>query len=1000
MSLVCTMLFALTAYDIFDASHEELLDMAALRGIDTSLSDDAIRTRLYESENLEHYEAREENLSDSYTVEILSTDSLYSSGGITTLRGNVSLRFSFKNNDSTLSSDTVIIDSNRKLLSAIGNVTFLDGDNTINADIVTFYWEKGELNVERASTSSEKTLDSSSTPITVYSVGEKLTFLDNGSVIYEDGYIASREKDPLSAIQATDIMMLPGSDMLIENAILKIGRVPVFYFPAFFYPGSVINGNPAFGFTSEKGAFLNTTFEFLGHTDRIQSSEDSSFLAIFDNSDVDRSTLVPNGAFYSQEEPEGLQKWAFDTDSHIAMMADAYSALGVHLGIDLALNFLDGKLGIESLAGFGYTRSNDTNIPSPWRYYGENTFSYSDFGLDIDIEMPFYSDPAVMNDLGNRLTTFSIDPLFGQRTTFPDTYNSTLSSYSREISISYDLPGKYQTKYLDDLSLSTLRYRSRHSWSSNDKRYLVEELLLPVIDLSLSGALFDEEMTKKKADVVEEKTSEQDRYLLSDPLLYPLFQSDIRPRGAETIEEYTASMRYNFDESLENQYDYTHEKNDGGYFSSESEFNLEFLLNAGSYLQLSDTVTPYFDYQSEWDENYRSEDKVFRFTNALDLKIPYIGLEYKLTNRLYTWSDLYENGTREVSESKLDFNEESVLVHSIGLTKAFNTEVGTFTPSISYTLFPLVGSLQPSLSYRYGGFALALSYRMEENDSTRKLETDLAALSIAYDSTYFTTNWRFEYDTSELLTSSDWIRPLDISGQIGVRTSDKKWALTGRLDYESYSEDESSSFYFNEITGILTLPMTDISVSFDGSANELALRSVDLKFDMENQVFQFWKGRIYISLGLNLELHFDVKNISSSYFIFEPDITFSIAEFMDLKFAFRSVNNNFMDYGSEVDGAFLMEMLNDLWQSFDIIGGGNRQTNFNMESVSIEFVHYMADWDLHVKYTASVLLSNGRYRFVPEFAVYLSWKTFPDLKVDQAWEDNGSGVWQRGESDF
>ena len=76
------------------------------------------------------------------------------------------------------------------------------------------------------------------------------------------------------------------------------------------------------------------------------------------------------------------------------------------------------------------------------------------------------------------------------------------------------------------------------------------------------------------------------------------------------------------------------------------------------------------------------------------------------------------------------------------------------------------------------------------------------------------------------------------------------------------------------------------------------------------------------------------------------------------------------------------------------------QTNFNIESVSIEFVHYMADWDLHVKYTASVLLSNGRYRFVPEFAVYLSWKTFPDLKVDQAWEDNGSGVWQRGESDF
>ena len=60
-------------------------------------------------------------------------------------------------------------------------------------------------------------------------------------------------------------------------------------------------------------------------------------------------------------------------------------------------------------------------------------------------------------------------------------------------------------------------------------------------------------------------------------------------------------------------------------------------------------------------------------------------------------------------------------------------------------------------------------------------------------------------------------------------------------------------------------------------------------------------------------------------------------------------------------------------------------TQFNMESLDVELVHYMGDWDLHLRYMASLQSSGSDYGWVPTFAVYLRWRTIPDLKVDQTW---------------
>ena len=54
----------------------------------------------------------------------------------------------------------------------------------------------------------------------------------------------------------------------------------------------------------------------------------------------------------------------------------------------------------------------------------------------------------------------------------------------------------------------------------------------------------------------------------------------------------------------------------------------------------------------------------------------------------------------------------------------------------------------------------------------------------------------------------------------------------------------------------------------------------------------------------------------------------------------------------------------------------------------------MQDWALSLEYKSSIELYNNKYQFIPEFSVYLSWNTFPDLNVDEKWRNN-DGIWQR-----
>ena len=346
-------LSAVTAGTIYFATDDELRNMAELRGLPSDGTREALQNALYQYEGLEAYTEEIESDAGGFTLDILQAENLLSDSGSFVLTGNASISFTDSNGIvSDLSADTIIINTDNSHLSALDNVHYhSDSPNAsiddIDADIVSVFWDSGEIKVSNATTSTVREGEDGAEGVTIFTSGETFTYTPGGSILYEGGRIGSAAEDPHSSITASTIAMLPGSDMFISNAYLSIGRVPILYLPYFFFPGSRVVGNPSFGFSSSKGAFLNTTFEIFGSSSKVQESgDDSSFMSMLSSSDSG-GDLQPYGAYYSAKEPlTPLQQWAKDSSSYFAIMADAYANTGVHLGIDGVLNFFDGTLSL------------------------------------------------------------------------------------------------------------------------------------------------------------------------------------------------------------------------------------------------------------------------------------------------------------------------------------------------------------------------------------------------------------------------------------------------------------------------------------------------------------------------------------------------------------------------------------------------------------------------------------------------------------------------------
>lgn len=986
------------------AKKSELEEMCLMRGLAIG-EENAMRESLYAYEGLQSYvEESAEDSEDGYALEVVAADTSESlQGDIIRLKGNVEISFKFSNEETPkhLYADMLLMDPPHKKLTALGNVRYVNDDKdaalgTIEADVVTFLWNTGDLVVSGGVTQSERK-NNEDEAVTFYTSGDEFAYrADDGALFFQNGYITSNKENAYSSITAKKLGLLGGGDMFLSNAYLSLGRVPLLWVPFFFFPGSRMVGNPAIGITSSRGMFLSTTWELFGSYGKMSENGDmSSFAALLQS---DESGLMrSNGVYYesvdSEDDLTALARWAEKSKSYFVVLADFYQNTGMNFGYDTLLK--TSSLTFSSTSSMIFAPPLSISGDKRERFYSSNEMQYkSDWG-SLALKLPFYSDPYVLRDYANRLTSFSIDSIFGASQSFPSTY-STVSSYTSSLTGSLSLPKKYATTLIDTLSLSSLNASVLSTWKYSDKEFRFSDITLASGVFKMGGTLLSfgkekktgEQKKTEEVDVkvqMEQKDAVSDFFVLNDSLLEPLYRAKLAQAKQTNTGKSSASLTYNLTETFSNTYDVDstdHKSWINNVISSNSVANVVLDANIQDRFTIKNTVTPsyYYTYNEE-NKNYRADTSSLQ--NALAVSLPKLGFSYALTTKLYQRKVVSKDDTADVIDNlDLGWNADTVTQHSLSFSHAFATTVGSFTPSITYTIPPLTAALTPQLSYSFGVFIASGSWKFQENSDTGVFESDLAKLSLGITAKYFVATFSSEYE-SAAYDSADFWSPFSFKASATLRSGNKKWSIG-----ESIEMDMLDSGVRNEVKSLLTtlqIPFVTMKLNFKDFNESLDIDYLKINTSYDRHLFAFWKNRVVVGFGFKSDLSIYYQDMYSSSLTLQPQLIFVVQKFLDIRFSFKTVNNGFYKY-KESGNSFLSSLWDDFWRSLDFFGNGRSATQFVMEEAAFELTHYMDDWDLHCKYSASVVLSDSKYSWVPKISIYLRWKTMPDLKVDENWK--------------
>ncbi len=303
---------------------------------------------------------------------------------------------------------------------------------------------------------------------------------DSGTVAFKSGSLTfCEEPDPHWKINASRIWLLPGNEFAFANALLYVGKVPIAYFPFFYYPKDELIFNPVFGFDLRRGYGIQTTTYLVGRKKPAEKTDDDSFFSFLNSSTM-----------YKQRR-EGLVLRNLeekDTASYphtLKFMADYYTNLGGMVGVDGVftpeggyISRLDFSLNLgfsRSLFpvpqgglnvyvpydGQGNTHYNDSyfaGMELPFRYRGHFNLSMTK-PFTLSVALPLYSDPFFNEDfLEDRKETMDwFDFALSSGSTIEEedsTSAGEVSSFLWKITASISPPMTATAPYLSSLSLS------------------------------------------------------------------------------------------------------------------------------------------------------------------------------------------------------------------------------------------------------------------------------------------------------------------------------------------------------------------------------------------------------------------------------------------------------------------------------------------------------------------------------------------------------------------
>ncbi|GHV63444.1 hypothetical protein AGMMS49587_13500 [Spirochaetia bacterium] len=413
------------------------------------------------------------------------------------LRGDVIV--SLKDGDALhrITAREILYNRTRNIITAAGGVQYIKesgetietfrGDNiTVNLDDWSSIFLDGVS--ERSLQSDETTYRFAGTVIS--RSNEDVTILTNAEITN------ASNPEAFWSLKAGKIWLLPGSDFAIRNAVLKVGEIPVLWFPFFYWPSDEIVFHPVLGMRSREGSFVQTTTYVLGRPTATATSESSLTQMMGNSSDMEK---VREGIFLRSTGKKEMNP----NETSLKVLVDLYANLGVYLGTELVLPKKGVLSSFQLSGGLGFTRdvkqvggnytpftrydgTSDWNKSrlfswnAPFRFRLKTNGSLGWKYGSLSWAVPFYSDPYVDKDFLNRSEVMDwVSMIQGnsRKEEIDETTDTTiLGTYEWRLNgaVTPPLPDKVRP-YISTLSLSsftsTMAFGRRSAKSIASKNY-------------------------------------------------------------------------------------------------------------------------------------------------------------------------------------------------------------------------------------------------------------------------------------------------------------------------------------------------------------------------------------------------------------------------------------------------------------------------------------------------------------------------------------------------
>jgi lipopolysaccharide assembly outer membrane protein LptD (OstA) len=404
-----------------------------------------------------------------FTVEVIDED-------YARLKGDVRLVLHDKEDIHKIKADEVLFNRTRNIITAKGKVEYIKekgdtteifrGENiTVNIDD----WDSVFLDGD-----SEKTLSDESTAYRFE--GTVISRSYDDVVILNNARISNaNNEEALWSITASKLWLLPGSDFAIFNMVLKVGEIPVLYFPFFYYSADDLIFHPVIGYRSREGGFVQTSTYILGRPKGDTTEQISITKILGSSADMEKE---PNGIFL-----RSTGKKATNTDEiSLKLIADYYVNLGAYAGIDFSAPKAGILNSLELSAGAGFSRTlstignsytpyapkydgtvewNNSNLFSktvPFRYRMKTQSSFRGTYGGFSWLIPFYSDPFIDKDFfQNRSEAMDWVNMIRQGSeTIDDDARTDILPYTWQINGNISPSVGFLSPYISSLSISSL----------------------------------------------------------------------------------------------------------------------------------------------------------------------------------------------------------------------------------------------------------------------------------------------------------------------------------------------------------------------------------------------------------------------------------------------------------------------------------------------------------------------------------------------------------------